>query len=84
LAYFDNDNSKPGGICDRCLAGNKLENTEDRLMAEFTELLSDGPLTIDQLVLGLQSGDEAARLAFIRKRLDEGRLKVNGDKYYLK
>ncbi|GGG86305.1 ATP-dependent DNA helicase RecQ [Parapedobacter pyrenivorans] len=84
LTYFDEDKSKPCGICDRCLVAHKNENTEDQLMVELVELLSDGPLTIDQLVLGLQSGDEATRLAFIRKRLDEGRLNVNGDKYYLK
>ncbi len=84
LAYFNEDNSKPCGICDRCLLRNKFEHVEERLMAELAELLSDGPLNIDQLVLGLKSGDEATRLAFIRKRLDEGRLKVNGDKYYLK
>jgi len=83
LAYFDEDNSKPCGICDRCLARNKAENVEERLMSELVELLSEGPLNIDQLVLGLQAGDEASRLVFIRKRLDEGRLKVNGDKYYL-
>lgn len=83
LAYFDEENSKPCGICDRCLMKNKDENVEDRLMAELVELLSDGPLNIDQLVLGLQSGDEAVRISFIRKRLEEGRLKVNGDKYYL-
>lgn len=83
LAYFDEDNANPCGICDRCLMRNKVEHVEERLMSELVELLSDGPLNIDQLVLGLPSGDEATRLAFIRKRLDEGRLKVNGDKYYL-
>ncbi|WP_262249245.1 RecQ family ATP-dependent DNA helicase [Parapedobacter soli] len=83
LAYFDEGKSKPCGICDRCLVRNKAGNVEEHLMAELVELLADGPLTIDQLVLGLQSGDEATRLVFIRKRLDEGRLKINGDKYYL-
>ncbi|HWK99153.1 MAG TPA: hypothetical protein VNQ55_04370, partial [Parapedobacter sp.] len=65
------------------LMRNKDRHVAERLMAELAELLSDGPLNLDQLVLGLQSGNEASRLAFIRKRLDEGRLKVNGDKYYL-
>ncbi|MGV3764218.1 RecQ family ATP-dependent DNA helicase [Parapedobacter sp.] len=83
LAYFDEDNSKPCGICDRCLARNKEEHVEERLMAELVELLSDGPMSIDRLVRGLKTGDEASRLVFIRKRLDEGRLKVNGNKYYL-
>lgn len=83
LTYFDEVNSKLCGICDRCLVRNKVANVEERLMLELVELLSDGPLSIDQLVLGLKTGDETTRLAFIRKRLDEGRLKVNGDKYYL-
>lgn len=83
LAYFNEGKSKPCGVCDRCLLANKKENIEDELVAELAELLSKGPLTIDKLILGLQSGDEGARLAFIRKRLDEGTLKVNGDKYYL-
>jgi len=84
LAYFDEGNAEPCGICDRCLTRNKDEHVSERLMVELADLLSDGPLNIDQLVLGLQSGDEASRLAFIRKRLDEGTLKVNGDKYYLR
>ena len=83
LAYFDEDNSRVCGICDRCLMRNKIDNVEDRLLVELVELLSDGPLNIDQLVSGLQTGDETTRLAFIRKRLDEGRLKRNDDKYYL-
>ncbi len=84
LAYFEEDSSAACGICDRCLVKHKAGNVEERLTVELVALLSAGPLTIDRLVLGLQSGDEKTRLAFIRKRLDEGRLKVNGDKYYLK
>src|SRR3546814_7930894 len=81
LAYFDEHNAAPCGICDRCLVRNKTENVDERLMAELVELLSEGPLTIDDLVLGLQAGDEASRLVFIRKRLEEGRLTVHDDKY---
>ena len=83
LAYFDERNTKPCGICDRCIKANRETDVEDQLMSELVELLADGPLRIDELVLGMKSGDEEVRLAFIRKRLDEGWIKVNGDKYYL-
>lgn len=83
LAYFDEKKSGRCGICDLCLKAAKGEGLEDKLMAELVEVLADGPATIDKLVTGMRSGDEEIRLAFIRKRLDEGRLKVNGDKYYL-
>ncbi|SEK93186.1 RecQ family ATP-dependent DNA helicase [Parapedobacter koreensis] len=83
LAYFGEQKSRPCGICDCCIKAKRHENVEHQLMAELVEVLADGPMTIDLLISGMQSGDEAARLAFIRKRLDEGTLKVNGDKYYL-
>ncbi|MGK6351001.1 RecQ family ATP-dependent DNA helicase [Parapedobacter sp. DT-150] len=83
LAYFEERTPKPCGICDRCLKADQQKNLADRLMAELTEVLAGGPMTIDKLVMAMRAGDEDARLAFIRERLDEGRLKVNGDRYYL-
>lgn len=83
LAYFGEQRSKKCGICDRCLKQHDSADLEDRLMSELVEILADGPLTIDRLIPALRSGDEDARLAFVRRRLDEGTLKVNGDKYYL-
>ena len=84
LAYFDEDKSDACGICDRCLTRNRTAGVEDRLQLELMELLSEGPLDIDQLVSGLQTGSETERLEFIRKRLEEGRLKVDGNQYYWK
>ncbi|MFC3197961.1 ATP-dependent DNA helicase RecQ [Parapedobacter deserti] len=83
LAYFDEPKSTRCGICDRCLKSQKTEDLDDQLLAELVEVLAEGPLSIDKLVTGMRLGDEEARLAFIRKRLDDGTLKVNGDKYYL-
>ncbi len=83
LAYFDEQNAQPCGICDRCIKANKEADVENRLMSELVELLADGPLRIDELILGMKSGNEETRLAFVRNRLDEGKIKVNGDKYYL-
>lgn len=83
LAYFGEQNSAPCGSCDRCVNDRREVDAEQRLMAELVDVLADGAMTIDQLVTSMQTGSEATRLAFIRKRLDEGTLKVNGDKYYL-
>lgn len=83
LAYFGENKSERCGICDLCLKALKSEGLEDKLLGELTEILAEGPATIDKLVTSMVSGDEEARLTFIRKRLDEGTLKVNGDKYYL-
>jgi len=83
LAYFDERKAGRCGSCDLCLKAVKTEGLADKLMNELTELLADGPVTLEQLVNGLVSGDENDRLAFIRKRLDEGTLKVSGDTYYL-
>ncbi|SFC21132.1 ATP-dependent DNA helicase RecQ [Parapedobacter composti] len=83
LAYFGEKHSAPCGVCDCCLAARKTVDLEDKLMAELTEVLADGPLTLEQLVLQLKSGDEKARLAFIQRRLDDGKLRINGSKYDL-
>jgi len=83
LAYFGDNKAERCGICDRCLKAVRTEGLEDKLMGELAEILAEGPATIDKLITSMVSGDEEIRLAFIRKRLDEGTLKVNGDKYYL-
>jgi len=83
LAYFGEPKSERCGICDLCLKAVKVEGLEDKLMSELVEILTDGPATIDKLVTGMVSGNVEDRLGFIRKRLDEGKLKVNGDMYYL-
>ncbi|GGC46241.1 ATP-dependent DNA helicase RecQ [Parapedobacter defluvii] len=83
LAYFGEYKPEHCRICDLCLKAEKTEGLEDKLMGELVEILAEGPATIDKLVTRMLSGDEETRLAFVRKRLDEGKLKVNGDKYYL-
>src|SRR5690606_32242330 len=82
LAYFSEHQSGRCGVCDLCLKATKTEDLADILMRKLVEVLADKPLTIDQLVAGLSHGDEHARLEFIRKRLDEGTVKMNGDRLY--
>lgn len=82
LAYFSEHQSGRCGVCDLCLKAVKTEDLADKLMRKLVEVLADKPLTIDQLVAGLSHGDEHTRLEFIRKRLDEGTLKMSSDMLY--
>src|SRR5690606_24494039 len=72
LAYFGERKSERCGVCDLCLKAIKTEGLDDKLMSELTKILADGPATIDKLITSMVSGSVEARLAFIRKRLDEG------------
>ena len=82
LAYFDETQSGRCGICDRCLKAENTQDLEEKWWRRLEELMAGGALSLDQLVTGLLFGEEQARLAFIRRRLDEGTLKANGDTYY--
>lgn len=44
----------------------------------------DGPLTLDELIEGIENGDEKAKLDFIRRLIDSGEIKMNNGKYYQK
>jgi ATP-dependent DNA helicase RecQ len=86
LAYFDEENAHKCGICDVCLEEKHQKNTieiADNITNEIVQLLSAAPLDIDTLVTTLKSGDEKERIATIRLLLDAGKLKFNGEKYYL-
>lgn len=83
LAYFGETGPERCGMCDRCFKAVKEEDLEDKLMLELVEILGDGPATIDVLVTRMKSGTEEERLRFIRRRLEEGKIKANGDVFYL-
>jgi len=85
LKYFGEADSPECMVCDYCLRKMKKENLKDlqlTLHSEIKNLLLDGPLTLDQLVNGLNSGDEKSRLAYIRKLIDSGEIKMNNGNYY--
>ncbi|MES2809221.1 MAG: RecQ family ATP-dependent DNA helicase [Bacteroidota bacterium] len=86
LAYFDEANADKCGACDICLEEKRRQNAgdvNDDITAEIVQLLSIDPLELDQLVQSLKSGTEKERLDVIRLLLDAGKIKFNGDKYYL-
>jgi ATP-dependent DNA helicase RecQ len=86
LAYFDETNVNKCGVCDVCLEEKRQKNlveTTDNITGEIVQLLSVDNLTIGTLVTSLKSGTEKDRIETIRLLLDAGKIKTDGDKYYL-
>ncbi|MFD1257862.1 ATP-dependent DNA helicase RecQ [Mucilaginibacter terrae] len=86
LAYFNEPDAPKCGICDVCLRENRLQNAgqlQSQLTDEILQLLSSAPHSLEQMVLALKHGKSPERLTAIRQLLDAGRIKTNGEKYYL-
>jgi ATP-dependent DNA helicase RecQ len=86
LSYFDENDSEKCGICDVCLEEKRQQNSAnifDDITNEIAQLLSDSPLDINDLISSIKSGIEKERLETIRLLLDAGKIKFNGEKYYL-
>jgi ATP-dependent DNA helicase RecQ len=86
LAYFDETDVDKCGICDICLEEKRQRNlaeTADNITGEIVELLSVDNLTIGSLITSLKSGTEKDRIETVRLLLDAGKIKTDGEKYYL-
>jgi ATP-dependent DNA helicase RecQ len=86
LAYFDETNASKCGVCDICLEEKRQRNlaeTADNITDEIAHLLSVDNLTIDDLIKSLKIGTEKDRIETIRLLLDAGKIKTDGEKYYL-
>jgi len=86
LAYFDEPNATKCGICDVCLEEKRQISAAeigDDITNEIVEALSTAPSDISQLITSLKSGAEKEQIATIRLLLDAGKIKFNGEKYYL-
>jgi len=82
-AYFGETDAGRCGSCDRCLRSDRRPVSDSQLMDELRAVLANGPASLDEIVAGMQSGDEEDRLTFIRRQLEQGVLKINGDRYLL-
>ncbi|WP_317129801.1 RecQ family ATP-dependent DNA helicase [Mucilaginibacter corticis] len=86
LSYFDEPKANKCGICDVCLEEKRAQNAvdvTDDITTEIAQLLSEAPLDISDLVSAIKNGVEKERLDTIRLLLDAGKIKFNGEKYYL-
>lgn len=86
LTYFNQPNAPKCGVCDVCLREKRLQNAgqiQGLITDEILQLLSTAPLGLEQLVTALKHGKNPERLTVIRQLLDSGRIKTNGDKYYI-
>ena len=86
LAYFDEPNAAKCGICDVCLDERRQQNAAeltDDITNEIAEALSEGPVDIGTLVTSINTGGDKDKIAAIRMLLDAGKIKFNGEKYYL-
>lgn len=86
LAYFDEDNAPKCGICDICLAEKRRKNADEiyeNITNEIVQLLSGDNYSIDELIRSLKFGNEKERITTIRQLLDAGKIKTDGENYYL-
>ncbi len=86
LAYFDEDDAPKCGLCDICLQEKRHNNRQEiaeNLATEIVQQLTTSPLTLDQLITALNGTHQNEKLAAIRLLLDAGKVKTNGDVYYL-
>lgn len=86
LAYFDEANARKCGVCDVCLDEKRKENaydTADRITDEVIRWLSVDPLSLDALVNTITAGTEKERIDIIRTLLDAGKIKTDGERFYL-
>ena len=86
LAYFDEDNAPKCGICDICLEEKRQTNlaeTMDDITAEIVQLLSSEDMDTGELITRIRTGSEKDRIQTIRLLLDAGKVKTDGEKYYL-
>ena len=86
LAYFGESDADKCGICDVCLEEKRLKNlseTADNITDEIAHLLSVDALALDSLIGSIKSGTEKDRIETIRTLLDAGKIKTDGERYYL-
>lgn len=86
LAYFNEPNAPKCGVCDVCLREKREQNAEElhqQIADDIIEAVTAAPLSLEQLVGALSKGKSNERLTVIRQLLDAGRIKSNGEKYYL-
>lgn len=86
LSYFNEDHAPECGVCDVCLSNRRKRNKEavtDNITREVLNLLGKNAMLLDNLVSSVRTGNDKEKLQVIRLLLDSGRIKANGEYYYI-
>jgi ATP-dependent DNA helicase RecQ len=86
LSYFDEHNASLCGVCDFCLENKRKEQSASRtdlIINELLGLISQKSLNVSELIRGITMGEENEKIEVLRLLLDAGKIKTDGDKYYL-
>ncbi len=86
LNYFDEKTASKCGVCDVCLKEknqNQLTDLYDDLSNQIIGQLSVQKLTSDELLKKLKSGSEEIKIKVLRRLIDAGNVKTNGEFLYL-
>jgi len=86
LAYLDEPDAPICGHCDVCLENKRLEKASeifDRITQETIDRLSIQSSSVGDLIGSIKTGREKEKLQTIRRLLDAGKIKSDGEKYYL-
>lgn len=86
LGYFDEDDARKCGVCDVCLDEKRKrdnENIGEVLADEILQLVSIEPLTLNTLISSLKKGNDNQKIGALRELLDSGRIKADGERYYV-
>jgi ATP-dependent DNA helicase RecQ len=86
LSYFNEPNAIKCGVCDVCMEERHKKNADeifDDITNEIVQLLSTANHTIETLMTGLKLGTEKEKITTIRLLLDAGKIKTDGENYYL-
>ncbi len=86
LSYFDEKTASKCGVCDICLKEknqNQLTDLYDDLSNQIITQLSVQKLSADELLKKLKSGSEEIKLKVLRRLIDAGNVKSNGEFLYL-
>ncbi len=87
LTYFDEPNAPECGVCDVCLNKKrafKQEFIADEISNELLLLLTvSRRMFLDELMSNIKNGNEKEKLDVIRNLLDAGKIKADGEGYYL-
>jgi len=86
LRYFNELNADKCGTCDVCLEEKRKATTAgltEQITYELVDALSGQHLNLEELISSMHSGTEKERVAVLRHLLDAGKIKTDGEKYYI-